>query len=118
MSMGYAGIALATTCSVWINMGQYLIRLMRHPEFSFDQLFKIRAFKIMESAFLMGLSIYILKKLKAVLLPQTNTFQEIIALGIIIGIAGIVYLTSLILTKAVPIKQLKGFLMRRLKGKA
>jgi len=118
MSMGYAGIALATTCSVWINMGQYLIRLLRHPEFSFDQLFKIRAIKILESAALMGLCIYLLQKLKVILLPNTNTFQEIIALGIIIGIAGTVYLFSLILTKAIPAKQLKSIVLKKLKGRA
>ena len=66
----------------------------------------------------MGFSIYFLKQLKFYLLPQSNTFQEIIALGIIIGIAGSIYLFSLILTKAVPVKQLKSILIKKLKGKA
>lgn len=117
MSMGYAGIALATTCSVWVNTFQYLIKLLKHPEFSFDKLFKARFFKIIESALIMGLCIYFLKKLKAVLLPTTNTFEEIISLFLIIGISGIVYLGCLILTKAVPFKQFKNIIKQKLKGK-
>lgn len=117
MSMGYAGIALATTCSVWVNTFQYLIKLLKHPEFSFDKLFKARFFKIIESALIMGLCIYFLKKLKAVLLPTTNTFEEIISLFLIIGISGTIYLGCLILTKAVPFKQLKTILRQKLKGK-
>lgn len=117
MGMGYAGIALATTCSVWVNTFQYLIKLLKHPEFSFDKLFKARFFKIIESALIMGLCIYFLKKLKTVLLPTATTFEEIISLFLIIGISGIVYLGCLIFTKAVPFKQFKNIIKQKLKGK-
>lgn len=117
MGMGYAGIALATTCSVWINTFQYLFKLLKHPEFSFDKLFKARFFKIIESAFIMGGAIYLLKILKSHILPDTNTFWEILSLFIIIGIAGSIYLISLILTKAVPFNQFKNIIKQKLKGK-
>ncbi len=117
MSMGYAGIALATTCSVWINVGQYLVRLLKHPEFSFDKLFLMRAIRILFSATVMGICIYLLKIIKSAFISQTNTFQEIISLGIIIAISGSTYLFTLILTKAIPTQQLKSMILTKLKGK-
>jgi peptidoglycan biosynthesis protein MviN/MurJ (putative lipid II flippase) len=113
MGMGYAGIALATTCSVWINTFQYLFKLLKHPEFSFDKLFKARFFKIIESAAIMGGAIYLLKILKSNILPTTNTFWEILSLFTIIGIAGSIYLISLILTKAVPFNQFKNIIKQK-----
>jgi putative peptidoglycan lipid II flippase len=117
MSMGYAGIALATTCSVWVNTFQYLFKLLKHPEFSFDKLFKARFFKIIESATIMAVVIHLLKMATDFIWPEPNLFEQIISLTFIIGISGIVYLGCLILTKAVPFKQIQSAIKQKLKGK-
>jgi hypothetical protein len=65
----------------------------------------------------MGGAIYLLKILKSHILPDTNTFWEILSLFIIIGIAGSIYLISLILTKAAPFNQFKNIIKQKLKGK-
>ena len=82
---GYAGIALATTCSVWINAFQYLVRLVRHPEFSFDTMFKFRFPRLLFSVLIMGISIYILEYLQNLWgLNTTKMIQIISLIGIVL----------------------------------
>ena len=61
---GYAGIAAATSLSVWINAGQYIMRLKKHPEFLTDKLFRYRAPRILFSNLVMWGVIYALLILK------------------------------------------------------
>ncbi len=109
---GYAGIALATTCSVWINAAQYLFRLIRHPEFSFDQVFKFRFPRLLFSVLIMGLMIHILLLSQNYFFPNINQFYQIISLGTIIIVSGTVYLITLILSKGIQLGQIKSFIKR------
>ena len=53
--LGYLGIALATGITVWINAGQYIVRLYKQGEFKIDTLCKFRLPRILLSTLLMAL---------------------------------------------------------------
>ena len=109
---GYAGIAAATSVTVWINAGQYVIRLRKHPEFSADRLFRYRTPRILISNFVMGFIIYSLLQIK----PEFHDkVLSIITLLTIIGIGGISYIVALIVTKGIPLAQLKNILKRKIR---
>ena len=108
---GYAGIAAATSLSVWINACQYVVRLSHHPEFSADKLFRYRVPRILFSNIIMGLVIYILLTLK----PEFHDkILSILTLLTIIALGGISYIVSLILTKGMPLAQLKNIFKRKI----
>ena len=107
---GYAGIAAATSLTVWINATQYVVRLAHHPEFLADKIFRYRAPRILISNIIMGIVIYILLMVK----PEFHDrILSIITLLTIIAIGGISYLVSLIVTKGMPLAQLKNILRRK-----
>ena len=109
---GYAGIAAATSLTVWINAGQYVFRLSKHPEFSADKIFCYRAPRILFSNIVMGSVIYILLLVK----PEFHgKFLSIFALLTIIAIGGISYIVSLIVSKGMPLAQLKNILKRKIR---
>ena len=108
---GYAGIAAATSLTVWINASQYVVRLSHHPEFSADKLFCYRAPRILISNIAMALVIYGLLLVKPVFHDKV---LSILTLMIIIGIGGISYIVSLIVTKGMPLSQLKNILKRKI----
>ena len=108
---GYAGIAAATSITVWINATQYVVRLSRHPEFSADKTFRYRTPRILISNLVMGLVIYVLLILK----PEFHDkILSILTLLTIIGMGGISYIVALIVTKGMPLAQLKNIIRRRL----
>ena len=109
---GYAGIALATTCSVWINACQYLFRLIRHPEFSFDKLFRFRFPRLLFSVLTMGICIHLLLLTQRHFFAEITQFTQIMTLGGIVFISGTVYLIMLVLTKGIPLAQLKSIIKR------
>jgi len=109
---GYAGIALATTCSVWINAFQYLFRLIKHPEFSFDGVFKFRLPRILFSVLIMAISIHLGLLLENTFFPDSSHFYKIILLGLNICISGTIYLLTLIITKGITLSQIK-FILRK-----
>ncbi len=107
---GYAGIAAATSITVWINAGQYVVRLSRHPEFSSDKVFKYRTPRILLSNLVMGGVIYFLLLIK----PEFHDkILSVLTLLTIIAVGGISYIISLILTKGMPLTQLKNILRRK-----
>lgn len=108
---GYAGIAAATSLTVWINATQYVVRLSHHPEFSADKLFRYRTPRILFSNFVMGMIIYVLLMVK----PEFHDkILSIVTLLTIIGLGGISYIICLILTKGMPLAQLKNILRRKM----
>lgn len=109
---GYAGIALATTCSVWINAMQYLVRLVKHPEFSFDSIFKFRFPRILFSTLIMSLLIYVGLQAEKAFLTDLTQFYQIILLVLMICCAGGFYLIALILTKGIAFNQIKSLIRK------
>ena len=108
---GYAGIAAATSLTVWINATQYVVRLSKHPEFSVDKLFRYRMPRILLSNLIMGLVIYGLLAVK----PEFHDkILSILILLTIIAMGDISYIVSLILTKGMPLAQLKNILKRKI----
>ncbi len=103
---GYAGIALATTCSVWINALQYLFRLIHHPEFSFDTIFRFRFFRLLFSVLIMGIGIYLMTLLQAHFLVNISQIMQILLLGFIIFVSGSIYLSTLCLTHTIDLKEM------------
>ena len=109
---GYAGIAAATSITVWINASQYAVRLSRHPEFSTDKIFRYRTPRILFSNLVMGLIIYALLLVR----PQfSDKILSIITLLTIIALGGISYIVALIVTKGMPLAQLKNILKRKIR---
>ena len=107
---GYAGIAAATSITVWINASQYVIRLLKHPEFSVDKIFCYRSPRILLSNFIMGIVIYSLLLIK----PEfSDKILSIFSLLTIIALGGISYIVSLIISKGMPLAQLKNILKRK-----
>ncbi|MBR6231491.1 MAG: murein biosynthesis integral membrane protein MurJ [Alphaproteobacteria bacterium] len=107
---GYAGIAAATSLTVWINASQYVFRLLKHPEFSVDKIFRYRAPRILLSNFVMWMAIYSLLLVK----PEFHDkVLSIFTLLTIISLGGISYIVSLIVTKGMPLAQLKNILKRK-----
>ena len=109
---GYAGIAAATSLTVWINAGQYVVRLHYHPEFQMDTIFKFRAPRILLANLLMGLVIYGLLWVRPVFHSKV---LSIITLLTIIAVGGISYIVALIMTKGLPFAQLKNILKRKIR---
>ncbi|MBR6411641.1 MAG: murein biosynthesis integral membrane protein MurJ [Alphaproteobacteria bacterium] len=113
---GYAGIALATSISVWINAGQYMVRLSHRGDFKLDQTFKYRIYRIILSGVVMGAVIFGLKYLVSRVLPNwdhSGGFMSLVALGSVICLGGMVFLGTLIISGGIPLTQIKAILKRR-----
>ncbi len=108
---GYAGIAAATSITVWINAMQYVVRLSKHPEFLSDKIFRYRTPRIFLSNVIMALVIWVLLFLK----PEFHDkILSILTLLTIIAFGGISYIVALIVTKGMPVAQLKNILRRKI----
>ena len=109
---GYAGIAAATSLTVWINAGQYLFRLRKNPEFKLDKIFMYRVPRILLSNLVMGFVLWAL----LFFMPDFNSkILSVIGLLTIIVLGGISYIVALILTKGMPLEQLKNILKRKIR---
>ncbi len=109
---GYAGIAAATSITVWINAMQYVVRLSKHPEFSSDKIFRYRTPRIFLSNVIMALVIWVLLFLK----PEFHDkILSILTLLTIIAFGGISYIVALVVTKGMPVAQLKNILRRKIR---
>ena len=113
---GYAGIALATSISVWINAGQYMFRLSRRGDFQLDAVFKKRSVKIIASGILMGVVLYSLKLIMAKFYPDWEHSHGMISfvfLCSLIGVSMIVFVGSLLISGGIPLSQIKNLLKRK-----
>ena len=113
--MGYLGIALATGITVWINAGQYIIRLYKQGEFKIDALCKFRLPRILLSTLLMSLFVFGLKTLFNHCFNGWQNEASLLSvslLGILICFALIVFFGFIILLKGILISDIKKLIKR------
>ncbi len=114
--LGYAGIALATSISVWINACQYFVRLKKRDDFYLDKQFLNRFPKILLSCLTMLLFLYESRMLCNILFPNwqhQSGILSIILLGSIIGLSVLFFIFFLIISGGLPLAQIKGLLKRQ-----
>ena len=112
---GYLGIALATGVTVWINAGQYVVRLKKQGVVSLDSLAKYRLPRILGAAFLMALTLIGLKFLFNIYVPSWESENGILSmflLGILIFMGMLVFATSIVLLKGILLRDVKKLLRR------
>ena len=113
---GYAGIALATSISVWINAVQYMVRLRHRGDFMLDRMFCYRFPRIIGAGLAMGGVLYGLKTLITLYIPHWEHGTNILsfaALGGLIGVSIIVFVGTLIISGGIPLSQIKMLLKQR-----
>lgn len=113
---GYVGIALATSITVWVNAGQYAIRLMHRGDFSLDKTFRYRLPRILSACIIMGLSLRAAELGLSYLFPdwqQDTSIHSIVLLGVLIGGSIGVFLIALIISGGIPMSQIRNILHRR-----
>lgn len=113
--LGFAGIALATTITVWVNACQYIWRLKRQGEFKLDDLFIYRLRRIVLSGALMMIMLYFSLKTLSHTFPSwqhEHGILPVIWLGCLVGIGIISFAGTLIYTKGITIKDIKSFLKK------
>ncbi|MBQ8251486.1 MAG: murein biosynthesis integral membrane protein MurJ [Alphaproteobacteria bacterium] len=112
---GYLGIALATGITVWINAGQYIIRLKKQGAVSIDKLAKYRLPRILGAALLMALTLIGLKYLFNIFSPgweNQNGLLSILLLGCLVFAGMFVFAASIILLKGILLQDIKKLLHR------
>lgn len=114
--IGYMGIALATSISVWVNAGQYFVRLHHRGDFTLDSVFRYRAPRILAAGISMGLALYGVKALLFRFAPNWTEGQSLfsfVALGLLVGTGVAAFFGVLILSGGIPLSQIKNIIRRR-----
>lgn len=114
--LGYVGIAMATTISVWVNAVQYMVRLHRRGDFCLDAEFKYRLPRILCSGVLMGLLIAVAKWSARLMMPSWehgHSVWSFVLLFAVIGVGMVTFVGVLIGSGGIPVKQIKQILSRR-----
>ncbi|MBP5534868.1 MAG: murein biosynthesis integral membrane protein MurJ [Alphaproteobacteria bacterium] len=115
---GHVGIAMATGITVWVNAGQYIYLLRKQGDFSLDSLFKYRFIRIIGSALMMGLLLFVGDYIYTNIWgnwANLGVFFSLMLLIFLIGAAAVVYFAVLILTHGILIKDVKEFLLSKRK---
>ena len=110
------GIALATSISVWVNAGQYFVRLHHRGDFTLDSVFRYRAPRILAAGISMGLALYGVKALLFRFAPNWTEGQSLfsfVALGLLVGTGIAAFFGVLILSGGIPLSQIKNIIRRR-----
>lgn len=112
---GYLGIALATGITVWINAGQYIVRLYLKGDVRLDDLCKYRLPRILASGLIMGIFLIGAQFGFNILFPnwaEKSTLSSALLLFTLIGGAIVIYAIAIIATKSILIKDLKNLIHR------
>lgn len=113
---GFAGIALATGISVWINALQYFVRLSYRGDFSLDSVFKFRLPRILGAAVTMAVLIGLAKygfNLIEPMWEHGNSWISFVFLALLIAIGLISFAGTLILSGGIPLNQIRTILRKR-----
>lgn len=117
--LGYLGIALATSITVWVNAIQYFVRLKKEGVARFDDLCFFRVKRIVFSSLMMGVILFALINVSLALFPDwinVSSFLSCLILFVLIGLSMLCFLLLLILTKGVLVSDLLSIFMRRSKN--
>jgi putative peptidoglycan lipid II flippase len=112
--IGVAGIALATGLSGWVQFAFFMREMKKDKVMAFDERF-IRHFrKIAASSCVMGIVLLILSTVLQGWLLEGHGLARVLALAGLIGGGGLAYGAMILNTKAIEIKDVKKYLLRRL----
>lgn len=112
---GYLGIALATGITVWINAGQYIVRLYLKGDVRLDDLSKYRLPRILASGLIMGVFLIGSQLGFNILFPnwaEKSTLSSALLLFTLISGAIVIYAIAIIATKSILIKDIKNLIRR------
>ena len=113
--LGFVGIALATSITVWVNAFQYMWRLKKQGEFKLDTTFMYRIKRIVLAGCMMAVALY---GCFAGLSAYTPAWQHehgilsVLYLGGLIGIGVVSFAGILIGSGGITVKDIKSFLRR------
>ncbi len=113
---GYVGIAAATSLTVWVNAGQYMVRLKKRGDFGLDSLFKYRLPRIIAACLLMGGTLVGGESILNHLMTgwqQNTSVLSVLFLGALIGSAMVVFFGILLLTGGIPCDMFKKLMRSR-----
>ncbi len=112
---GYLGIALATGITVWVNAGQYVVRLYLNGDVRLDNLGKYRLPRIIVSGLIMGGFLISARFGINMVFPNWASESSLLSgiiLFILIGLAMCVYAVSVILTKSILLSDIKAMIRK------
>lgn len=112
--IAYIGLALATSATAWVNVLWLTAILHKKGHFVPDTLLRTRLIKIGLCAAVMAVLLEIGYLLLKPML-QHSTLVGLVALAVLIGGAGVVYLLGCHFTKVQDLREIKGVLRRRKK---
>ncbi|AIF81055.1 virulence factor [endosymbiont of Acanthamoeba sp. UWC8] len=101
----HVGIALASSISAWINISLLWLLLKKRGKFKLNSGMSSKIIKYIISAIVMTISIYLLKRF-------TINFKAYVSLSILITFGGLIYLLSVIITKATSLREIKSYFKR------
>ncbi len=113
---GYAGIAAATSITVWVNAFQYIVRIWRQGDFKADRVFYFKAPRIFASvlvmAFVLALGLFVSTNLFPGWQNENGVLSVVLLCLLIVG-GGFSFGASLILTGSISMSDIKRFLRRK-----
>ena len=110
----HAGIAIATTLGGWLNAGLLWWTLRQRGQFVADARLARALPRIVLASLLMGAALWLAALWLAPWFGSANSLvARAGALGALVGIGGAIYALAVVLSGAVAVRQLKGFVRRR-----
>jgi putative peptidoglycan lipid II flippase len=113
--LGFVGIALATSITVWVNAFQYMWRLKKQGEFKLDTMFMYRIKRIILAGVIMAGALYMCFNALSSYAPawqHKHGIMSALYLGILISIGIISFAGVLISSGGITLKDIKSFLRR------
>ncbi len=110
--IGVVGIALATSLAGWLQFFLHVKALKTHPSAKFDDVFMKAMPKIVLSSCIMAVTVYILAALLETFIFGDILLGQILALGLIIFTAMLVYGGCILVTGAVKLTDVKRYLAK------
>lgn len=113
--LGFIGIVLATTITVWVNAMQYMMRLNHQGEFNLDTMFKYRLPRIAVSGGVMAVCLYAAFFEASIAFPgwqHGTNLLSITLLGALVSVGLVSFAGTLLLSGGIALKDVKRFMKR------